>query len=432
VSANWLDRVKFFRFLGGQLLYQFAVIGTLLAVSGFAVQWRTLGRRTAAGLTLAFLGPTVVLLSMLDFDYSDWSAHMFHVYPLPAYAVAALWLGLGFAWVVEHYALRRAAAAGAAAVVSAAVFALGAQENLQANYGWVRSYADAVLSTLPAGAVLVAEGEADLAPLAYLHMVEHRRPDITLYQSEGLILRNRLFHPLRLDWALRQRAFDDMIERQAVPVAFTPLAIDRIGAHAQRDHWLYVEVDKSSVDPKRVTVEVPARLQQFFEQSVARGDTSNAWMANVQNVLRKRYGLLLGRSLSRDHPPTPRIRRHLELLEHDYYGALGLAEGLMLNPKGYSVGAVVGLLDSARARMPSNAMKPYQAQFFYLRGALRMNVHDANGAMEDFDTSLSVWPSPANRAIEAMGGLYREKGDEKGVQALKARVAGFRRTSLIP
>jgi hypothetical protein len=54
VSAGWLDRIRFFQFFGGQLLLQFALLGTLLAAAGFAVQWRILGRRHAAFLTIAF------------------------------------------------------------------------------------------------------------------------------------------------------------------------------------------------------------------------------------------------------------------------------------------------------------------------------------------------------------------------------------------
>src|SRR5438132_87718 len=54
VSAGWLDRVRFFEFFGGELLRQFAVVGTLLAVAGFVVQWRILGQRVAAFLSVAF------------------------------------------------------------------------------------------------------------------------------------------------------------------------------------------------------------------------------------------------------------------------------------------------------------------------------------------------------------------------------------------
>jgi len=432
VSANWLDRLKFFRFTGGQLLYQFALVGTLLAAAGFATQWQSFGRRVSASFTLAFLGPTAVLLLLLDFDYSRTSAHVFHVYPLPAYCVAALWLGLGFAWVVERRRLRRAVAAAAGALVLAIIFAVGAHENLLANYGWVLEYAEAVMTSLPKQAVLVGQGEADLAPVAYLHLIEQRRPDITLYQSQGLILGNRLFHPLRTDLEFRRPAFEEMIARHSGTVAFTMFALENIGGHAQRDRWLYVELDKSSADPARSVIDIPEDFERFFEQSLAKVDTSNAWIGNVQNELRRRYAGLLARSLRRDHSLTARQLRHIQVLEQDYYGALGLAEGFFGNPQGYSVGAVARLLDRAGQLMPSDAAKPYQAQFFHLRGILRTNMNDANGAMSDFETALSIWPAPGNPSIAPMKDLYRQRGDNGGLQALEDRIAHFNRTSLIP
>src|SRR5258708_36941495 len=94
VSAGWLDRVKFFQFFGSQLLVQFALLGTLLAVAGFVVQWRLLGHRVAAFLTAAFLMPSAVLLLLLGFDYDSFRAHVFHVYPLPASAIPPPWRAL--------------------------------------------------------------------------------------------------------------------------------------------------------------------------------------------------------------------------------------------------------------------------------------------------------------------------------------------------
>jgi hypothetical protein len=52
--------------------------------------------------------------------------------------------------------------------------------------------------------------------------------------------------------------------------------------------------------------------------------------------------------------------------------------------------------------------------------------------MSDFETALSVWPSPDNPSIEPMKDLYRDRGDAKGLQALAERVAQFKRTSFIP
>lgn len=424
VSADWFDRIKFFQFLGGQLLVQFAVAGTLLAAVGFAVQRRTLGVRLAAFLTIAFLMPSVVLLLLLNFDYSSATKHVFHVYPLPAYAIVALWMGLGVAWLGERYALRRSHAVAGSVVVLALILAAGSWVNLRADHDWAARYVKSILRTLPQNAVVFGQGEADLAPMAYFHMIENWRPDITLYQVKGLVLGNRLFHPLRTDEAGGARVARQMIDQQTVPVVFT---LDAFNGYAQIDRWLHIEVDKSSTNQEQVTVDLPEEAVRFFEESIAQIDEPNAWIAYFQAELRRRYAMILARSLPRDRAPDERTRRHLDLLAKDFYGALGIAEGMMLNKAGYSVGAIASFLDKARELMPYDAPKSHQSRFFYLRGALRADLRDTPGAIRDFDTAMSVWPSPSNTANKALEDLYRTADDTKALQELQDRVDRLKR-----
>lgn len=419
VSANWLDRIKFFQFLGGQLLLQFAVAGTLLAAAGFAVQWRFLGRRVGAFLTLAFLMPSAVLLLLLGFDYSAATKHVFHVYPLPAYAIGALWMGLGFARLVDRYALRRAHAMAGGAAVLALILAVGARANLLGNHDWAARYAQTILRMLPQNAVVFGQGEADLAPMAYFHMIENWRPDITLYQWKGLVLGNRLFHPLRTDEQTQNRILREMIEQQTDPVVFT---LDAYSGYAQRDRWLYIEVDKSSTDPNQVTIDIPEEAVRFFEESIAGVNDRNAWIAYFQGELRRRYAILLARSLPRGRPADARTLSHLDLLAKDFFGALGIAEGLMMNKEGYSVDSVARFMDSARDAMPSDVAKAHLSRFFHLRGAIRANLRDIPGAIQDFETALSVWPAPANAAIKPLEDLYRQTGDTSALKAMQERV----------
>jgi len=424
VSAGWLDRVRFFEFFGGELLRQFAVVGTLLAVAGFVVQWRILGQRVAAFLSVAFLMPSAVLLLLLGFDYDSFRAHVFHVYPLPAYAVCALWTGLGFAWAVERYARRPSHAAVAEAALLALIFAFGARINLLAPDDWGARYAQAVLKALPKDAVVVVTGDPDLAPMAYFHLIENWRPDITLYEPKGLILGNRLFHPLRTDGDTVQRILDQMIDAQTVPVVFT---LDTYPRYAQRDHWLFVEVDKSSTDPDEVAVDIPEEAVHFFEQSILEVHDANAWVAFIQGELRRHYAMLLARSLARGKPADERTRRHLDVLAKDFYGALGIAEGLMANKDGYSAGVVGGVLDKARDTMPSDVPKEHLSRFFYIRGILRVNLRDNPGAARDLETAVSVWPAPSNPAFKALQDHYRQTGDEAAAAAVEERVKQLKR-----
>jgi 4-amino-4-deoxy-L-arabinose transferase-like glycosyltransferase len=421
VSAGWLDRLKFFQFFAGELVVQFALLGTALAAVGVVVQWRMLGRRIAAFLTIAFLMSSVVLLLLLGFDYDSFRAHVFHVYPLPAYAVCALWMGLGFAWAVQRYGRRPAHALAAGAVLLVLIFTIGARTNLQPS-DWGARYAKAVLNVLPKEAVVIVLGDPDLAPLAYFHMIENWRPDITLIEPKGLILGNRLFHPLRTDEQTAQRAVREMIDQARTPVVYTLGAEKR---YAQRDRWLYVEVDKSSTDPAQLTVDIPEEAVRFFEASMLETDRRNAWVAFIQGEMRRHYALLLARSLPRGQPPDERTQRHLSLLEKDFYGAMGIAEGLAANKEGYSTGVVAGFLNRARDLMPSDVPKEHLSRFFYIRGVLRENLRD-KGAVDDLETAASVWSSPDNPAFLALQDHYRRTGNEPAASALEQRLKQLR------
>jgi hypothetical protein len=424
ITAGWLDRTRYFTFVGSQLFVQFAVVGTLLGFAGFYSQWRVLGRRVSAFLTAVFLMSSVALVALLGFDYDTFRKHIFHVYPLPAYAVFALWVGLGLAWTAERYALRPGQMRAAAGGVMAVLLAAGSWVILRADDEWAARYAQTVLKILPKDAVVFGQGDADLLPMAYFHMVEGARPDLTLYQPKGLVLGNRLFHPLRTTRDQGDKILADMIEEQTDPVVFT---LDAFSGYAQRERWLYIELDKSSRDPKKITVDIPEEAMRFFEASVAESSSTNAWTAYFQAILRRRYAIALAQSQPKGQPTDERTRRHYELLGRDFYGALGLAEGMMQSKSGFSASAVVGYLDRARELLPADAPKEHISRYFSLRGAVRANMHDKRGAIQDLETSVQLWPVADNSAIEPLMQLYREAGNDAALKALEERVERLKR-----
>jgi hypothetical protein len=418
-SSGWLDRIRFFGFLGEQLAVQFAFAGTALAAVGFVAQWRALGMRRSAFLVAAFLAPSAGLVLLLGFDYDAFQKHIFHVYPLPAYAVAALWMALGWSWIAERYRLRPAIMQAAAAALFMVFLAAGARTNLLTHYDWSARYAQAVLRSLPQDAVVFVQGEADLGPIAYLHMVENWRPDITLYQASGLVLGNRLFHPLRNDREDRQRAIAGLVDRETRPVVFT---LESYLGYARRDRWLFVEVDKSSRDPLQLTVDIPEEAARFFEESIARTSDHNDWAAYFQGELRRRYAILIAQSKPPGAPADARNSLHMKLLANDFYGALGLAEGLMSNGSGYSPGALGRLLERVRETMPSDAPKLHVSRFFHLRGLLRIDLGDRAGGLRDLESSASIWPVRDNPSFRPLEDFYREAGNTSGLQAVRERL----------
>jgi hypothetical protein len=403
-SAGWLDRLKFFSFQGGQLVVQFALIGTLIAAAGFVAQWRLLPRHICGFLTIAFLMPTAVLLLLLGFDYDTVTKHMYHVYPLPAYVVVALWLGLGSVWLAQRLQLRPGVTVASAVAVLALVFAVGSRSNLLGDYDWAARYAKTVLETLPDRAIVFARSDADLSAIAYFHLVEGVRPDITLYHPKGLVLGNRLFHPLRMTQKEIDTKLAEFIDQARAPVVFTG---GFYTGNAWRDRWLYAEVDRSSRDPYQSTVEVPDRAVRFFEESILHVQERNAWIAYHQDEMRRSYAKLLAQGLKPGEAPAERDARHLKALSQDFFGALGLAEGLLARGGGYSAGAVVQMLEQVRDLMPSDATKAHRSKFFYLRGLVRLDLGDRGGGIQDLQTALAVWPSFENPALQPLQDLWR-------------------------
>jgi len=155
---------------------------------------------------------------------------------------------------------------------------------------------------------------------------------------------------------------------------------------------------------------------------VAEADSANAWVAFFQAQLRRRYGEVLAQALPRGSPPDARARRHLDLLARDFYGVLGIAEGLMRHPQGYSVGEVTRFLDRARELMPSDVAKDELARFFYVRAAVRGDIGDEAGALRDFETAFGVWPAADNPAAGPLEALYTKSGDAAALESLRARL----------
>ena len=160
--------------------------------------------------------------------------------------------------------------AGAASALLALIFAAGARINLLPN-DWGARYAQAVLSILPKNAVVIVTGDPDLAPLAYFHMIENRRPDITLVEPKGLILGNRLFHPLRTSGEAARRIVEQTIDQTSEPVGFTLSADPR---YALRDRWLSPVTTEDGLPDDRITA------------LVSDPTTGDAWVGTARGLAR--------------------------------------------------------------------------------------------------------------------------------------------------
>ena len=239
------------------------------------------------------------------------------------------------------------------------------------------------------------------------------------YHSRGLVLGNRLFHPLRTTEEDAQGIVRDFIEEQQDPVAFTA---ELYPGYARRDRWLFVEIDRSSRDPNRVTIDISDEARAFFEEWILRPRGTNAFTAAHQNELRRRYASLLVQSLPRQWPAGGRDATHLAALGEDFFGVLGIVEGMLSHREGYSARIAGEYLARLPGLMPSDLGKAERSRFFYLRGVVVLALGDKASAAREWETALALWPVEDNRAVAALEDVYRADGNGRALEEMHAKI----------
>jgi hypothetical protein len=243
-AAGVWDKLLYLSFLVRQAGSQLLLPGAALALIGFFRQWRHWGRLTAWALTLAFLGPTLLLTFLLNLDYDPLRREAFRVYPVAAWGILALWAGLGLHIAVERLPVmwRRPAAASAVAVTVLAVATAHWARNDRSGEWLGRDRAEAMLAQLTANAVLLLRADLDTPTTAYLHLIERRRPDVTLVSEQALVLEPRLFDPYRTPKAAQRQVIDAYVQHVGRPVYRTFNGDPRPGTVS----WLLFRLDTSS------------------------------------------------------------------------------------------------------------------------------------------------------------------------------------------
>jgi hypothetical protein len=146
-GAGLQDKLGYLGFQGRALLDQLTPVGATISVLGFLVPGRH--RRVAVALLPGALCVSLLLILLLDRDFSRLGVFVYRVYPLPAYAVLAVYLALGLQliWQSAGHLKVQAAAARSCLVLMVAALPLIAHfpANYRADYIWAERYARAVL-----------------------------------------------------------------------------------------------------------------------------------------------------------------------------------------------------------------------------------------------------------------------------------------------
>jgi tetratricopeptide (TPR) repeat protein len=400
-SAGWDDRFRFAGFLAQETAWQFTPVGAAFAAVGFAAQWRRWPRNVSWGLLLSFAGSTLVLLLLLRRDFGFIERAVFKVYPLLPYGVMALWLGLGIREAERWLAARTVPFAHTASlamgtmVIVASLAAHGAG-NWRARYTWARDYAETVLSAVDENAIIITTADSDIGPIGYLNRVEHRRPDVEIYNDKGLVFSNRLFRPPAGDRA-RVNAFRRLIDGTERPVYVTgELAL----GYPMEDFGLFKKVLRTGEPSATLDARVLGRCRAIEQEPVP----LDMWTLDHQNALLVDCGRLLGTlvHLSRTAAPRP-CEDALAAISRHLYGKIGVLEGLAERGR---PDELLRWVDEAERLLEPASDKHARGRLLFIRGFVENRRGATSEAMQSFRRSVEVFPDPRNAAVLGLLSLY--------------------------
>jgi transmembrane protein TMEM260 (protein O-mannosyltransferase) len=395
-AADLSDKLHYLGFLLSEMVRQFTPLGAVLAGYGLVWQWRRWNLATCLGLVAGGLGSSLVLWAMLGFDYEPLMQSVIRRYPLIAYGVLSIWLVLGLEAVMSH-ARRgtRTLRIAASVALVAVVFLSHRAANVRKDDTWARDYATAVLQSLERDAILFVHGDDDAFPIGYVHEVEGVRPDVTLYNDEGLVFRNRLFRFDAPDKASRLSAF---VRDSHRPIYYT--AGSSAHEFSVEDGGLYEKVRKDV--PGRVWVFALGETSRAFLDRMERTSLSDPWALHQRDGLRRRFmgvlayfkyyepQLFLAKGFSADY----------ERLAGTSHGSLGRLTFAVLEKADPS--EFFSWVDDATRRLERTGSKSERAWPPYMKGTLQLRLKQDAEALASLDEALRIYPSHKNPAALAL------------------------------
>jgi len=271
LGVGFATKLAFFEHLFTLTVWQFTPIGAALAVLGAWAMARTRHLWVFLALLLTWFMSSIFLVLTINFkaDYIWLTA--FRVYPLVAYGVMAIWIGYGVAWLASRaqtlgraWLPRAAAAAAGAAVVGASLLAHW-DENNRRNFTWAHDFAMFKLESLEPNTELFTFDDLDV-PVGYLHYVEGVRPDINVYNDQGLVFGNRLYSPLSSASEKIRRIRQHVLRSGDRPVYYHPLRTDyfKNEQHGSDLLGFFRRVNKDGPDDRVV---LDDRLRQWLDKA---------------------------------------------------------------------------------------------------------------------------------------------------------------------
>lgn len=238
------------------------------------------GLAIALGIAWFMTGP--LMIGLLDFQAEFIWFSAFRVYHLLCYGITAIMFGYGLAWIGDRakrwlgkFKFQYTAVAAIMLAVLCGSVALHWQQNNRSDYTWARDLAMFKLSLVEPNASLFTFDDLDL-PVGYLHMVEKVRPDLEVFNDQGLVFTNRLFDPFFHEDARKQVLKEYVSQSEPRPIFYHTHRTDFFKTPEQGSDflgfWRRVNRDNNS---DRIVLSESLRI--WVENNITEGSNIDRW-----------------------------------------------------------------------------------------------------------------------------------------------------------
>lgn len=226
------------------LLREFPLPVLILAPLGIARLAAARRAFTLLSAALFFSFPLGMILLIAPYPDSVHMHQLSYLY-LPAYVIAALWLGAGLEAVLDRVIAAAGGvgwARGVALALPLYLFACGYQSADRSSSFAARAYGEDILRTLPLRAVLVVDGDNESFITAYLVRCLGMRPDVRVFHRRGYVFPAPFYikRSSRGDLAANSRRWQREILSAGEPVYYSSYAdLSPFGFRLEREGILF-------------------------------------------------------------------------------------------------------------------------------------------------------------------------------------------------
>lgn len=426
--ADSTDRRAYLNWLFQQAGTQLGWVGMPLIIGGMFLSAVQFTLRYQLSHWLILIGPTLLLWTMIDFDFSPLYQAVFAPYPIIGFIVIGLWAALTVSWVAGKLTGRVRWTVVAALALSTAGPAWLAQDRSQSAL--VDAYGRLVLNSLPANAVLFVHGDNQTGPLGFLHHVLGVRADVELRSWDNLVFSNRLADAYA-GFEEQKSSLQQFFATTSRPVFIMPPA----NVSPTVNMGLYFRVGTAgdaSAGGFVFSPEFDAYLHyllDLYEDGLLRdGHERHFLFSRLLEFARQYVGygvhIMNGGAVSDEHELALYT---LERLEQTFPGQIVLLEQLVplaLSGTETQRAEALRLAQAAIASAPPFATPRSLALAYEYLGRLEL----AMGAPDD-DARWSLWhslehyPSNVNGAICPLRNIMHRQNDHPALEALERRFA---------